>query len=52
MNREMEHTTSAKYNQGINAVKVYQDKQRNVSGWLIVTTSFMCSACFINFWIK
>jgi len=31
----MEHTTSAKNRQGINALKMYWDKQRNTSRWLI-----------------
>jgi hypothetical protein len=37
----MRQTTPDDNKQGINATKIYQDKQRNVSGLLIITTSFL-----------
>jgi len=33
----MKQTSSAKNKERINAIKLYQDKQRNISGWLNVT---------------
>jgi hypothetical protein len=48
INGGMEHTTSARNKQVINAIKIYQDKKKNISGCLIVTASFLRSSFSID----
>jgi hypothetical protein len=48
----MEHKTLVENKPGIDAIKTHKDKQSNISGWLIVATSFLHSAYYPNSWIK